>query len=80
MGPYFGININAKVKWTYLEPFTDYKHSNFDDFDYGVNASVRKIFKLGKTQLFIEPRIQYGLNTFSYSKHKSAQLITGVKL
>ena len=80
VGPYFGAVLSARIRTTPNEDYENYKHEYFDDFDFGANASIKKDVEIGSRCYFIEGRIQYGLNTFSNTKHKSIQFITGTTL
>ncbi len=80
IGPYLGYAISARASFDASNNFVDYKHDQFKDFDFGLDFSFRKYFKISNLKFVIQPKYQLGLITFSYTKHSSFQLMVGVYL
>ncbi len=79
-GPYVGYCTGAGVKYYGEEDFTDYRHDDFDDFDFGAHVGLNKHFDLAGFDVLVQPRFQLGLTRFSFTKHISFQLMLGVRL
>ena len=80
VGPYLGYAISARASFEAANNFEDYKHDEYQDFDFGLDFSFRKYFKISNRTFVVQPKYQLGLIRFSYTKHSSFQLSIGMFL
>ena len=80
-GSYYGFSTYARARFFPNGQYFDYRETwSFKSYDTGLTVGGSQKVKVGTVNLIIEPRFQFGLIRFSYTRHRSFQLMIGMEI